>query len=191
MFLLPGQGAQGPGADLYADAPVFRQVIDEASELVGPVGGRTLKDWCVDRAAEVVRTDVVQPLMVAYGIALARQLHAWGVTPDAVAGHSVGEIAAACVSGRLTLADAVTFAAERGRLMHDLCPPGAMAVVPEGTDLPGDVTVAAVNAPGQVVVGRPPEAVDRLRGRRINVARAFHSPLMDPALDPWPRPPPG
>ncbi|WP_061293506.1 hybrid non-ribosomal peptide synthetase/type I polyketide synthase [Herbidospora cretacea] len=184
VFLLPGQGAQGPGADLYAGAPVFRQVIDEASELVGPVGGRTLKDWCVDRAAEVVRTDVVQPLMVAYGIALARQLQAWGVTPDAVAGHSVGEIAAACVSGRLTLADAVTFAAERGRLMHDLCPPGAMAVVPGGTDLPGDVTVAAVNAPGQVVVAGPQEAVDALEGRRIDVACAFHSPLMDPALDP-------
>ncbi|WP_066366924.1 hybrid non-ribosomal peptide synthetase/type I polyketide synthase [Herbidospora mongoliensis] len=184
VFLLPGQGAQGSGADLYAGAPVFRQVIDAASELVGPIGGRTLRDWCADPAADVVRTDVVQPLMVAYGIALARQLNAWGVTPDAVAGHSVGEIAAACVSGRLSLADAVTFAAERGRLMHELCPPGAMAVVPDDTDLPPEVTVAAINAPGQVVVAGPPDAVERLNGRRINVARAFHSPLMDPALDP-------
>ncbi|GAB1823389.1 amino acid adenylation domain-containing protein [Herbidospora sp. RD11066] len=184
VFLLPGQGAQGPGADLYTNAPVFRQVVDEASALVGPIDGRTLKDWLVDPAAEVVRTDVVQPLMVVYGIALARHLHAWGVTPDAVAGHSVGEIAAACVAGRLTLADAVTFAAERGRLMHDLCPPGAMAVVSEGTALPPEVTVAAINAPGQVVVAGPPEAVGALDGRRINVARAFHSPLMDPALDP-------
>ncbi|WP_212735421.1 non-ribosomal peptide synthetase/type I polyketide synthase [Herbidospora galbida] len=184
VLLLPGQGAQGSGADLYANAPVFRQVIDEAADLVGPVGGRTLKDWCVDPAADVVRTDVVQPLMVAYGVALARQLRAWGVTPDAVAGHSVGEIAAACVSGRLSLADAVTFAAERGRLMHDLCPPGAMAVVPADAALPPGVTVAAVNAPGQVVVAGPPQAVEALGGRRINVARAFHSPLMDPALDP-------
>ncbi|WP_051760210.1 hybrid non-ribosomal peptide synthetase/type I polyketide synthase [Herbidospora cretacea] len=184
VLLLPGQGAQGPGADLYTNAPVFRQVIDEASALVGPVGGRTLKDWCADPAAGVVRTDVVQPLMVAYGIALARQLRAWGVTPDAVAGHSVGEIAAACVSGRLSLADAVTFAAERGRLMHELCPPGAMAVVPGDAVLPPGVSVAAVNAPGQVVVAGPPEAVEALGGRRIAVARAFHSPLMDPALGP-------
>ncbi|WP_062347510.1 hybrid non-ribosomal peptide synthetase/type I polyketide synthase [Herbidospora yilanensis] len=184
VFLLPGQGAQGSGADLYANAPVFRQVIDEASDLVGPVGGRTLKDWCAGPAAGVVRTDVVQPLLVAYGIALARQLHAWGVTPDAVAGHSVGEIAAACVSGRIGLADAVTFAAERGRLMHELCPPGAMAVVPGDADLPPGVTVAAVNAPGQVVVAGPPRAVEALGGRRLDVARAFHSPLIDPALDP-------
>ncbi|WP_285581685.1 non-ribosomal peptide synthetase/type I polyketide synthase [Herbidospora sp. NBRC 101105] len=184
VFLLPGQGAQGSGADLYANAPVFRQVIDEASDLVGPVGGRTLKDWCADPAADVVRTDVVQPLMVAYGVALARQLRAWGVRPDAVAGHSVGELAAACVSGRLSLADAVTFAAARGRSMHDLCPPGAMAVVPDGTELPPGVTVAAVNTPGQVVVAGPPEAVEALGGRPVAVTRAFHSPLMDPALGP-------
>nr|WP_062332451.1 type I polyketide synthase [Herbidospora sakaeratensis] len=184
VLLLPGQGAQGSGADLYAHAPVFRQVVDEASDLLGPVGGRTLKDWCADPAAEIARTDVVQPLLVMYGIALARQLRAWGVVPDAVAGHSVGELAAACVSGRLSLADAVTFAAERGRLMHDLCPPGAMAVVPDDTELPPEVTVAALNAPGRVVVAGPVDAVAALGGRRIDVTRAFHSPLMDPALDP-------
>ncbi|WP_062436441.1 hybrid non-ribosomal peptide synthetase/type I polyketide synthase [Herbidospora daliensis] len=184
VLLLPGQGAQGSGPDLYRHAPVFRQVVDEASDLVGPVGGRTLKDWCADPAAEIVRTDVAQPLLVVYGIALARQLRAWGVTPDAVAGHSVGELAAACVSGRLSLADAVTFAAERGRLMHDLCPPGAMAVVPDDTDLPPGVTVAAVNAPGRIVVAGSVAAVEPLGGRRLDVARAFHSPLMEPALAP-------
>ncbi|MFD1500615.1 beta-ketoacyl synthase N-terminal-like domain-containing protein, partial [Streptosporangium lutulentum] len=206
VFLLPGQGAQRPGQAraLYADAPVFRDVLDEASELAGEVGGRSLSAWCLDPGVlptELTRTEVAQPLLVAYGVALARQLRAWGIAPDAVAGHSVGEIAAACVAGRLTLADAVRFAAERGRLMRDLCVPGAMAAVRGGeetvaalvADSRGALSVAAINASAQVVVAGTPEAVDRavreltaqgVAARRLEVSRAFHSPLMDPALAP-------
>ncbi|MEU3302082.1 amino acid adenylation domain-containing protein [Streptomyces sp. NPDC006678] len=206
VLLLPGQGIRprGQARALYADAPAFREALDEASDHAGPIGGRSLAAWCLDPdvAADALDgTDVAQPLLVAYGVALARQVRAWGITPDAVAGHSVGEIAAACVAGTLSLADAVRFAAERGRLMAQLCAPGAMAAVrcDEETatalvaDARGALSVAAVNAPDQVVLAGTEAAVERavaelsargVAARRLRVSRAFHSPLMDPALGP-------
>ncbi|MFB6526588.1 amino acid adenylation domain-containing protein [Streptomyces sp. NPDC056399] len=206
VLLLPGQGVrpQGQARALYADAPAFRGTLDEASDHVGPIGGRSLAAWCLDEDTAspdaLARTEIAQPLLVAYGVALARQVRAWGITPDAVAGHSVGEIAAACVAGTLSLADAVRFAAERGRLMAELCAPGAMAAVRCGEDAvadllaraQGELSVAAVNGPDQVVLAGTETAVERAiaalsaRGvvaRRLGVSRAFHSPLMDPALD--------
>ncbi|MFJ8632247.1 amino acid adenylation domain-containing protein [Streptomyces sp. NPDC093568] len=202
VFLLPGQGAQRPGqgSALYRSAPVFREVIDEASALTGPVLGRSLAEWCLDPGMdprELARTEVAQPLLVAFGVGLARQLTEWGVVADAVAGHSVGEIAAACVAGSLTMAEAVAFAAERGRLVGELALPGAMAAVRGDEDtvagILGPVSVAAVNGPGQVVISGTEEAIDRAlaeltrRGvatRRLRVSHAFHSPLLEPVLDP-------
>ncbi|CAM5674781.1 amino acid adenylation domain-containing protein [Streptomyces chartreusis] len=202
VFLLPGQGAQrpGPGRALYRSAPMFREVIDEASSLTGPVLGRSLADWCLDPRMdpeELARTEVAQPLLVAFGVGLARQLAHWGVTADAVAGHSVGEIAAACVAGSLSLAEAVGFAAERGRSVGELARPGAMAAVRGDEDTVAEflnsVSVAAVNGPGQVVISGTEDAVEQAlteltrRGvatRRLRVSHAFHSPLLEPVLDP-------
>ncbi|MFE5487351.1 amino acid adenylation domain-containing protein [Streptomyces sp. NPDC056527] len=206
VLLLPGQGVRphGQARALYADAPAFRETLDEASDHVGRIGGRSLAGWCLDPDVShdaFAGTDIAQPLLVAYGVALARQIRAWGITPDAVAGHSVGEIAAACVAGTLSLGDAVRFAAERGRLMAEFCAPGAMAAVrcDEETvtalvaDARGALSVAAVNGPDQVVLAGTEAAVDRavaelsargIAARRLGVSRAFHSPLMDPALDP-------
>ncbi|MFJ2442877.1 amino acid adenylation domain-containing protein [Streptomyces sp. NPDC087658] len=206
VFLLPGQGAPGPGQSraLYGTAPVFRDTLDEASARVGPVCGRALTDWALDpdAAAEALsRTEVAQPLLVAFGVGLARQLGAWGVRPDAVAGHSVGEIAAACVAGVLDLGDAVGFAAERGRLMAGLTAPGAMAAVRGGEEAvagvlaasDGALSVAALNGPDQVVIAGGPEAVavavaklaaEGVTARVLPVAYAFHSPLMRPVLAP-------
>ncbi|QLH25716.1 non-ribosomal peptide synthetase/type I polyketide synthase [Streptomyces sp. Rer75] len=206
VFLLPGQGTVRPGAGraLYRSAPAFRHALDEASALIGPVCGRTLAQWCLDpdaTPADLARTEVAQPLLVAYGVALARQLRAWGVGPDAVAGHSVGEITAACVAGALTLPEAVRFAAERGRLMRDLAEPGAMAAVRCGADAlatvldesAGALCVAAVNAPDQTVISGAPDAVDRavtrlaaegIPARALPVSHGFHSPAMLPVADP-------
>ncbi|MFE9773295.1 amino acid adenylation domain-containing protein [Streptomyces sp. NPDC005931] len=202
VFVLPGQGTTvaGRGRALYATAPVYRETLDEASALVGSVHGRDLTAWCVegDAAVEVLATEVAQPLLVAHGVALARQLAAWGVRPDAVVGHSVGELAAACVGGMLSLSEAVLFAAERGRLMGGSTAPGAMAAVRGAderevaaavADFPGELAVAAYNGPGRLVISGGPEAVrrasERLAGRGavvcpLPVARAFHSPLMAP-----------
>ncbi|MEW1612488.1 MULTISPECIES: non-ribosomal peptide synthetase/type I polyketide synthase [unclassified Streptomyces] len=204
-FLFPGQSAQFPGRDraLYRTAPVFRDTLDEASALLGPVCGRPLVDWGldpdVDPDAQAV-TEVAQPLLVASGVALARQLREWGVEPDAVAGHSVGEIAAACVSGVLTLQDALRFAAERGRLMGAFTEPGAMIAVrgDEGAvaavvaGAGGDLAVAAYNGPGLQVLSGSLSAVEGaardlgaqgIAVRRLRVSRAFHSPLMRPVAE--------
>ncbi|MGW6717956.1 amino acid adenylation domain-containing protein [Streptomyces sp. NPDC054995] len=204
-FLFPGQGAQFPGQDraLYRTASVFRETFDEASALLGPVCGRPLRDWGldpeVDPAAQAV-TELAQPLLVASGVALARQLRTWGVEPDAVAGHSVGEITAACVSGMLTLREAVRFAAERGRLMGAFTEPGAMIAVCGGEDAvatavaesEGALAVAAYNGPGLQVLSGSGSAVERaalaldaqgIPTRRLRVSRAFHSPLMRPVAD--------
>nr|WP_103508789.1 hybrid non-ribosomal peptide synthetase/type I polyketide synthase [Streptomyces sp. SM13] len=205
VFLFPGQGTQFPGRDraLYRTASVFRDTLDEASALLGPMCGRPLLDWALDPGVDPVAqaaTEVAQPLLVASGVALARQLRTWGVAPDAVAGHSVGEITAACVSGVLTLPEAVRFAAERGRLMGTLTEPGAMIAVRGNEDAvaaavaasDGALAVAAYNGPGlQILSGAVPtveRAVLSLEAqgvptRRLRVSRAFHSPLMRPIAD--------
>ncbi|MFD3647977.1 amino acid adenylation domain-containing protein [Streptomyces cyaneofuscatus] len=205
VFLFPGQGAQFPGRDraLYRTAPVFRDTLDEASALLGPVCGRPLTDWGLDPDADpeaLAMTEVAQPLLVASGVALARQLREWGVEPDAVAGHSVGEIAAACVGGVLTLRDAVRFAAERGRLMGAFTEPGAMiavrgseeAVAAVVAEADGDLAVAAYNGPGLQVLAGSVLGVERaardldaqgIPVRRLRVSRAFHSPLMRPVAE--------
>ncbi|MGW0917034.1 SDR family NAD(P)-dependent oxidoreductase [Streptomyces sp. NPDC002784] len=202
-FLFPGQGTQRPGmaAGLYATARVFRDTVDEASAHLGPLYGRTLTDWCTDPGvdpADLARTEITQPVLVAYAVALTRQLGAWGVVPDAVTGHSVGELAAACAAGLLPLADTVRFAAERGRLLAELTEQGAMAAVRGADDAvhalvaasDGALSVAARNAPGRLVLSGTVRAVEdavaELTGRgvavrRLSVTRAFHSPLMEPA----------
>ncbi|MER6997136.1 amino acid adenylation domain-containing protein [Streptomyces sp. NPDC000410] len=207
VFLFPGQGAPhhpGQGRSLYATAPVFRDTFNEASALLGPVHGRDLVAWCLDDDADPAArasTEVAQPLLVTFGVALARQLRSWGVEPDAVAGHSVGEIAAACVSGTLTLEDAVRFAAERGRLMGEFTEPGAMVAVRGGDEAvaalvaasEGTLGIAARNGPGRLVLSGAERAVARAVGeltaqgitvRPLRVSRAFHSPLMRPIADP-------
>ncbi|MFJ6808980.1 amino acid adenylation domain-containing protein [Streptomyces anulatus] len=204
-FLFPGQGSRFPGQDgaLYRTAQVFRDTFDEASALLGPVCGRPLLDWALDREADPAAqaaTEVAQPLLLASGVALARQLRTWGVEPDAVAGHSVGEITAACVSGVLTLREAVRFAAERGRLMGAFTEPGAMIAVRGGEETvaaavagsEGALAVAAYNGPGLQVLSGRVRAVERaavdfealgIPTRRLRVSRAFHSPLMRPVAD--------
>ncbi|MGW7094274.1 amino acid adenylation domain-containing protein [Streptomyces sp. NPDC054874] len=205
VFLFPGQGSRFPGQDraLYRTAQVFRETFDEASALLGPVGGRPLLDWALDPEVEPAAqaaTEQAQPLLVASGVALARQLRAWGVEPDAVAGHSVGEITAACVSGMLTLREAVRFAAERGRLMGAFTEPGAMIAVRGGeeavaatvAEYDGALAVAAYNGPGLQVLSGDVRTVERAAAglealgvptRRLRVSRAFHSPLMRPVAD--------
>ncbi|MDY7090266.1 MAG: type I polyketide synthase [Actinomycetota bacterium] len=173
-----GQGSQRPGMGSGLLAyPAFRTAYEEI---------RTLLDM---PEPDTHRTGWAQPALFALEVALFRLLESFGVRPDVLIGHSVGELAAAHVSGVLSLADACRIVNARARLMQALPEGGAMAAVRATEDeltLGEGVSIAAVNAPGSIVLSGTPEAVEAAAGDRkmtwLRVSHAFHSHLMDPML---------
>ncbi|MFD5468838.1 acyltransferase domain-containing protein, partial [Kitasatospora sp. NPDC127059] len=189
--MFSGQGAQwaGMGRGLAAEFPVFGRVF---REVLGEFGGDLFS--VVGSGVGLDRTEFAQPVLFAYEVALFRLVESWGVRPGVVAGHSVGEVAAAHVAGVLDLPDAVRLVGARGRLMGAL-PSGGVMVAVEASEervvplLGVGVGIAAVNGPGSVVVSGEEGAVGRVlaglgevRSKRLRVSHAFHSPLMEPVL---------
>ncbi|MDR0417069.1 MAG: acyltransferase domain-containing protein, partial [Propionibacteriaceae bacterium] len=198
VFVFPGQGAQwlGMGRELMAADAAFAQAIDRCDRAVAEVAGWSLADVLAGRpdAVSLDRVDVVQPALFAVMVGLVELWRTAGVRPDAVVGHSQGEIAAAVAAGGLSIEEGARVVAIRAQALTRLAGRGAMASLdlPAAGDIDGwlseagpGISLAAVNSPSQVVVSGPPEAVDRLladcqgrgwRGRRINVDYASHSP---------------
>ncbi len=205
-FLFSGQASQYArmGAGLYRSQPVFREEIDRCAEIVGDRCGRPLKDVllrdCAD-ASLIDETAYTQPALFAVQAGLVALWRSWGIVPDVVLGHSVGEFAAAHCAGVYTREQALDLLAERARLMQALPRDGAMAaVLSDQTSVAAavercgraDLAIAALNGPQNTVVSGTRDAVAALvahfeglgvRCQLLTVSHAFHSPLMRSAAD--------
>lgn len=205
-FVFPGQGVQfaGMAADLYRNQPTYRRAVDECCAAIASASGLDLKPMLLDAAdqhgARLDQTDAAQPAIFTASYAMARLWQSWGIQPDMLLGHSLGEYVAACLAGVFSLEDALALVTLRAKLMHRL-PTGAMAALrmseSEATALLRDnpqwqCDLAAVNGPMAVVVSGTHEAIEqcllavRERGREGQVLRtshAFHSRMQDTMLE--------
>jgi amino acid adenylation domain-containing protein len=204
-FLFPGQGSQHPnmGRQTYESEPIFRQSVDRCCEILRPHLGEDLlpllypsRDASESEKRRLTDTLIAQPAIFTIEYALAQLWMSWGIHPQGMLGHSVGEFVAACLAGVFSLEDALALVASRGRMMQKLAPGGMLSVrLPEAeirARLNGHLAIAAVNAPSLCVVAGPFDALDTLEAelknegvatRRLATSHAFHSPMMDPVLD--------
>ncbi len=207
VFMFPGQGSQyvNMGLNLYNREPVFQEVVDRCAEILKPLLGKDLREILYPVASEretaaifLRQTCFTQPALFVIEYALAQLWQSWGVKPQAMIGHSIGEFVAACIAGVFTLEDALMLVATRGRLMWDL-PQGAMLSVRLPAKevkprLSAELAIAAINGPSLCVVSGPTEAIAALQKqleseevvcRHLHTSHAFHSPMMDSIIAPF------
>ncbi len=209
IFMFPGQGAQyvGMAGELYREESLFRNTFDHCADILVGHLGVDIRDVIFCRGMSpneagqrLIRTSLAQPAIFTVSFALAELLKSWGLHSKAFIGHSLGEFVAACLSGVFSLTDALFLVSKRGGLMQSV-PPGAMLAVPLAETelskrLDSRYAISAVNAPELCVVSGDVQAIEELK-RSLHEARiasqplvtshAFHSPMMEPALEPFRR----
>ncbi len=203
VFVFPGQGSQwlGMGRQLLVDAPAFREALEACESLVQREGGFSIIEQLAagERQSRLHEIDVVQPLLFAIEVALAKLWRSWGIEPSCVIGHSMGEVAAAHVAGMLGLDDAAKIICRRSRLLKRISGRGAMALVElpmaeaEGAidGYETQLSVAVSNGPRSTVISGDPAPLEKLLAnlegkgifcRRVKVDVASHSPQVEPLL---------
>jgi acyl transferase domain-containing protein len=204
-FMFSGQGPQqaGMAAELYRTNSVFRNAMDRCDALARPLLEQSLLDVIFAREVDdtlVNRTDYTQPALFAVEYALTELVKFWGITPDALIGHSLGEIAAACAADVFGLEDAMRLAIARGALMHRVPSGGAMAAIWAEQSvlstlidrIAPDITVAAMNGPLNTVVSGDRDTLklllaeldrQKIKYRELRISNGFHSPRTEPILD--------
>lgn len=207
VFMFPGQGAQyvGMGAEIYRREPVFAEVIDQGAAILQPLLGLDLRRILFapepERAAadaQLRQTRLTQPALFLTEYAFAKLWMSWGVQPDAMIGHSVGEYVAACLAGVFSMETALRLVAKRAELVQAQAPGTMLAVrLPEAEVLPllpPELSIAAINAPGSCVASGPEESIAALETllaerkvahKRLATSHAFHSGMMDPVIEPF------
>ena len=214
VFMFPGQGAQYPGMarQLYLQESFFKDEIDRCCDFLAPPLGFDLRELLVgaadgpasgsadtsDAATRLAQTMVAQPALFCVEYALARLWMEWGIKPQAMVGHSVGELVAACLAGVFTVEDALTLVATRGRLMQGAAP-GAMVAIHAaaaeiGSLLGPELSLAAINGPSACVASGPFAAIGQLEAalaerriphQRLRTSHAFHSSMFETLVAPF------
>ncbi|MDX6528654.1 MAG: hypothetical protein QOH41_944 [Blastocatellia bacterium] len=204
-FLFSGQGSQyqGMGQALYNTESVFRQAVDRCCQIASPHLETSLLEVMYPSAYATPLIDLTaycQPALFTIEYALVELLKSWGISPDAVMGHSVGEYAAACAAGVFSVEDGLSLTLERARLMQALPGKGSMAAVFAIEEITrraiepnsARISIAAINGPRHTVISGEQEALDAVvetltkagvATTRLTVSHAFHSQLIDPMLD--------
>jgi amino acid adenylation domain-containing protein len=204
VFTFPGQGAQylRMGADLHANSEVFRTHFDRCCEIYHTFSGTSLADIIFNAEDEETpalnETQYTQPALFIIGYSLAQTWKHYGVEPDAVLGHSIGEFVAACLANVFSLDDALLLVSERGRLMQN-CPRGSMISVGLAAEtvmpmLNENLSIAAINSSQLCVVSGVTSAIENLQhtldekgivNKLLRTSHAFHSPMMDEVVKPF------